>query len=282
MSRTAIGCFARLTFKEAVRRKIVLAAMFLGVAFLVVYGLGLHFIHQDLIRDGDNQNVLICNQIYNFLLLSGLYVVNFLLAIMTVLTSVDTIAGEIDSGTIHALAAKPVRRWEIVIGKWLGYVVMLGLYLLMMSGGITGLTAAITGYKLPNVLNGLALIGLNGMLLLNVTLLGGTQLSTLANGVLVFAGFGVAFVGGWVEQIGSFVGSPAAVNVGIVSSLLLPSEALWKRAAYEMRSLIVDAVGFSPFTSTTSVPSSGMIIYAVLYALIALVLAVWNFGRRDL
>ena len=65
---------------------------------------------------------------------------------------------------------------------------------------------------------------LNGVLMLNVTLLGGTRFSTLANGVLVFAAFGVAFVGGWIEQIGSFLNSEAAVNVGIVSSLLLVSK----------------------------------------------------------
>jgi ABC-type transport system involved in multi-copper enzyme maturation permease subunit len=273
---------ARLTFVEAARRKIVLAALLLGLVFLIVYGLGLYFIHGEMVRAGDQASPLVRNQLYNLLLLSGLYVVNFLFAVMAVLTSVDTVAGEIASGTIHALAAKPVRRWEILVGKWLGFAAMLTLYMALMAGGVTALAAALIGYRAPNTLRGLALIWLNGMLLLNVTLLGGTQLSTLANGVLVFAGFGVAFVGGWVEQIGSFLNSPAAVNVGIVSSLLMPSEALWKRAAFEMRSSIVDAIGFSPFTSTTSVPSPLMIVYAVCYAAVALALAVWCFGRRDL
>jgi ABC-type transport system involved in multi-copper enzyme maturation permease subunit len=279
---SGVWIIARLTLKEAVRRKIVLGALLLGVAFLVVYGLGLHFIRADLERGPGRQSVLLRNQLYNFALLSGLYVVNFLFAVMAVLTSVDTVAGEITSGTIQALAAKPVRRWEILLGKWLGFVVMLTLYLLLMAGGVTALAETITGYRAPNVARGLALIWLNGTLLLNITLLGGTQLSTLANGVLVFATFGVAFVGGWVEQIGSFLESDAAVKVGIISSLLMPSEALWKRAAYEMRSLVVDAVGFSPFTSAASVPSPAMILYAVGYALLGLALALWRFQRRDL
>lgn len=74
---------------------------------------------------------------------------------------------------------------------------MLTLYLAIMAGGVAGLVPAITGYQPANVPRGLLLIWLNGILLLNVTLLGGTQLSTLANGVLVFAAFGVAFVGGF-------------------------------------------------------------------------------------
>ena len=111
-------------------------------------------------------------------------------------------------------------------------------------------TGSVTGTK-PR-------IRLNGMLLLSASLLSGTRLSTLANGVVVFAVYGIASVGGWVEQIGSFLESSAAVNVGIVSSLFLPSEALWKRAAFEMRSPVVDVFGFSPFTSGTSVPSGLM------------------------
>ena len=70
--------------------------------------------------------------------------------------------------------------------------------------------------------------------------------------------------------------------MGIVSSLLMPTEALWRRAAYEMRSLMVDAIGFSPFTSGSSVPSTLMIVYAGAYAITALMLAVRRFERQDL
>ena len=272
----------KLTLREAARRKILLAALALGVIFLAVYGIGLEFMQRDLARTGERLNPLISNQIFNFMLLAGLYVVNFLFGAMTVLTSVDTIAGEISSGTVQALVSKPVRRWEILLGKWLGFVVMMTLYFTLMAGGVIVIVGTVTGYQAPNVIRGLVLIWLNGMLLLSVSLLGGTRLSTLANGVLVFAAYGVAFIGGWIEQIGSFLKSATAVNVGIVSSLLLPSEALWKRAAYEMRSPVVDMLGFSPFTSGSSVPSALMVGYAVVYGLVALGLAIWSFRERDL
>ncbi len=277
----ATWVLARLTFKEALRRKIVLAALGLGMVFLAVYGAGLYFIKEDLENTNTTQPIIL-NQMFNFLGLSGMYVVNFLYIVMTVLTSVDTIAGEIASGTVHTLAAKPVRRWHILLGKWLGFVAMMTGYLAVMAGGVALLTAQITDYTLPNLWRGLALIWLNGVLVLNVSLLGGARLSTLANGVLVFAAFGVSFVGGWVEQIGAFAQSRAAINVGVISSLLLPTEALWKRAAYEMRSLLASAVGFTPFTTPNSVPSAAMMGYAVLYAIVTLALALWSFNRRDL
>jgi len=272
---------ARLTFREAGRRKILLAALVLGLIYLAIYAVGFYYVDQETTRSQFGPGLLELNQIRNFLFMAGLYVVNFLTAMMAVLTSVDTLSGEIASGTIHTLVSKPVQRWEIVFGKWLGFAGMLTLYLLLMAGGTVVLVYIISGYLAPNVLRGLGLLWVNAVLLLGVSLAGGAILSTLANGVLVFGLFGIAFIGGWIEQIGSFIQNQTAVNVGIISSLIIPSEALWKRAAFEMQSPLVAALGFSPFTAA-SMPSLLMVIYGMVYAVLALLLAISLFNRRDL
>jgi Cu-processing system permease protein len=276
---------ARLSFREASRRKILLAALLLGLLFLGVYGLGFHLIMVEVEKEVGSMRVLELNQIRNFLLMAGMYVVNFLTAMMTVLTSVDTLSGEIGSGTIHTLVAKPVRRWEIVLGKWLGFAGMISLYLLLMGGGVMGLVFLRSGYIAPHPLSALALMWLNALVLLSVSILGGAYLSTLANGVLVFGLYGVAFIGGWIEQIGSFftnqAASQIAINIGIITSLIIPSEALWKRAAHDLQSPLVSALGISPFT-TRSYPSTAMVIYAILFMLVAFALAVRRFSQRDL
>ncbi|HZD58006.1 MAG TPA: ABC transporter permease [Anaerolineales bacterium] len=277
----AVFTIARLTFREALRRRILLAALLLGLAFLAVYGIGFHYVNQELTRSRSGPDILQSNEIRNFLFMAGLYAVNFLTIMMTVLTSVVTISGEISSGTIHTLVAKPLRRWEIISGKWLGFAVMLTLYLVLMAGGVTLLVYLLSGYRAPNVPKGLAMIWLNALLLLSVSLMGGAFLSTLANGVLVFGLYGIAFLGGWIEQFGAMVQNQTAVNIGVISSLIIPSEALWKRAAFEMQSPMVRALGFSPFSSP-SVPSPVMIWYAVLYTLLALTLAIRLFSKRDL
>ena len=271
---------ARLTFREAARRKILLAAVALGVIFLVVYAIGFYYVNKDLSTSG-NAGLIERSEIRNFFMMAGLYVVNFLCVMMAVLTSVDTLSGEIASGTIHTLLAKPVQRWEIVVGKALGFSGMLTLYVLLMGGGVVAVVYLFGGYQAPNVLRGLSLMWLNVILLLNVSLLGGATLSTLANGVLVFGMYGIAFLGGWIEQVGSLVQNQTAVNIGIISSLIIPSEAIWRRAAYEMQSPLVQALGFSPFSSG-SVPSLFMIAYAIVYAATALLLAIRQFRRRDL
>lgn len=272
---------ARLTFFEAARRKILLAALVLSLLFLLVYGIGFNYIHLEMEAESGGR-FLLMQEIHNFLTLAGLYAVNFLTIMMTGLTSVDTISGEINTGTIQSLVTKPIRRREVILGKWLGFLFMLTLYVLLMAGGVQGIVYGIGDYVVPGYWRGLGLIWLNGALMLSVSFVGGTMLSTLANGVLVFGLFGVAFVGGWIEQIGALINNEAAVHIGILSSLLLPGEALWKRAAFEMSSPIVTTMGFSPFTTGQSVPSPMMIAYAAGYAVVMLLWAIRAFSRRDL
>jgi Cu-processing system permease protein len=162
---------------------------------------------------------------------------------------------------------------------------MLTLYLLLMGGGVLLLIWALTGYYPQHPEIALLLMLLNAFLLLSVSLLGGASFSTLTNGVLVFGLYGVAFIGGWLEQIGTMLPDPTAghtlVNIGIITSLIMPSEALWRRAAYAVQSPLVAALGFSPFTSR-SVPSPLMIFYAAAYLVFAFFLAVRRFQQRDL
>src|SRR6266496_939363 len=248
-----------LTFHEARRRKMVLAALVMGGLFLLLYGLGVVLIDRNLQEHQISAIQLRFN--YNILLIAGLYVVHFLTVMLAIFASVDTIAGEIASHTIQTLVTKPVRRWQIVLGKWLGYAAMLLIYLGLLGGGIL-------------------LLMLEALVLLSLSMLGGTRLSTLTNGVLLFMLYGVAFIGAWVEQIGALLQSHAAVNIGIVTSLLMPVEALWRRASYLMQPPILSGIP-TPF-SGISPPSQAMVIYAALYAAAALGLAMRVFSRRDL
>lgn len=276
-----VSIITRLTFREASRRWVMWVALFLGILFLVVYSVGLNEIEKDISRQSGSLNALMAEEFHNFILMAGLYVVNFMTIMMAVLTSVDTVSGEINSGTIQTLVSKPVRRWEILMGKWVGLVGMLTIYYLLMAGGVLLFVYLRTGYMPAHALRALGLLWMNISVMLGVSFLGGSLFSTLANGVLVFGLYGIAFIGGWIEQFGAFLNNQAAVNIGVVCSLLLPSEALWKRASFEIQSPLVAAIGVSPFSSL-SVPSTLMILYSVLYAVGFLGLAIWNFSRRDL
>jgi Cu-processing system permease protein len=276
---------ARLTFLEAVRRRIALAAFVLGLAFLILYGIGFHFIFTESKLNDPNSPIsqAVSNQAFNFLANAGMYAVNFLALAMGALVSADTLAGEINSGTVQALVTKPVRRADIVLGKWLGFAGLLAIYIVLMTGGVLSNVYFQSGYRVPNIWQGMSLMYLECVLMMTLTLACSSRISTLATGGVVFGMYGLAFIGGWVEQIGSLLHNQAAINIGILSSLLMPTEALFRRAAFEMTSPVSQALGFSFGPSfVVSVPSPAMIVYGALYLAAMLALAVRQFTRRDL
>ncbi len=274
-----IGLIASVTFREAARKKLLLFALLAGMAFLALFATAVHF--QVAAWQQQHLPLFARAQLMNGMLLMGLYAVNMLVVVMTVLVSVDTLSGEIASGTIQAIATKPVRRAELILGKWFGFAGMLTLYILLMALGVNAVTQVMAGVVVRHLAQGLALIWMESLLLLAVTFLFGTFCSTLTSGVAVLGLHGLAFLGGWVEQAGAVTRTPKAVLLGIVTSVIMPSEALWRRAAYAMQSPLATSFNISPF-GAASVPSPLMVVYAGLYTGLFLLASLWRFSRRDL
>lgn len=271
---------SRLTLHEAQRRRLLWVALIMGVVFLTVFGIAFHYIRADLLRfpPGERQE----HFVYALLLTAGLYATNLLVTIVTVLISVTTLSGEIESHVIDAIVTKPMPRWQIVAGKWLAYALMATLYLLFLTGGLMLIVYLQSGYHFENLGQGLLMMTMAALLMLTLSIAGGTRLSTLANGVMTFMFFAIAFLGGFVEQIGSLFRNEAAVNIGIITSLLMPADSLWKKAlAYFQPSEFNNSINAGPF-AVTAEPSDLMIVYAIGYMIVLLGLALWSFSRRDL
>jgi Cu-processing system permease protein len=131
-----------------------------------------------------------------------------------------------------------------------------------------------------------ALMALASVVLLTLGLFGSTQLPTLANGVVVFSLFGLAWLAGIIEFVGNVLSNQAMVNLGIAVSLLVPSDALWRAASYYLQSPAVLALagpagGGIPFASNTP-PSVPFVVWTLLYPLVFLLAAIFTFSRRDL
>jgi len=283
---SAIAIISRLTFREAIRRRIMLAGLVLGLAFVVLYSIGTHFIFGQIAKDTAVNmpsqmaaDIMIAESTNTFMMM-GLYAATFLSIAMAALLGADTLAGEINSGTIQTIATIPIRRADIVLGKWLGFAELLGLYVLLLCGGIVLSTFIQSGHLPQNLLIGLGLIYTEAILIMTITLMLSAAFPALATGGIVFGLYGLAFIGGWVEQFGAVFQNDTAIKIGITTSLIIPSESLWRRAAFEMQTALTGTFG-SPFT-TTSVPSPLMLGYTFLYMMVVLVIAVRIFQARDL
>jgi ABC-type transport system involved in multi-copper enzyme maturation permease subunit len=270
---------AGVTFREAARRRILWTALGAAALLLVIFAVALRL--QVLEFQGRPMSPFVRYQVESGMLMVGLYTCDLLAVVMTILTSIDTIAGEITSRTVQAIATKPIARWQILSGKFVGFVAMIIAFVALTFCGTIAVAYAATGVLPEHALRGFGLMSGECVLVLAVTFYLGTRFTTLTVGVLALGLQGVAFMGGWLEQVSGFSQSQHIVTLGVITSLVMPSESLWRRAAFEMQTPLAGSLSFSPFANV-SIPSSIALAYAGFFTACVFGAALWRLSRRDL
>ena len=280
-------CVARFTLQEAASRRIILAGLLLSVAFVALFALGFWFAYDKAVEvSGSGASRTLPGVASALLTVMGLYAVSFLSCFLALFLSVGAISGEVDSGTILAILARPVRRVEFVVGRWLAYAILMSAYVVLMVGLLLSVAKVVAGYEVADAPPAVGLMVLQALVLLTLSLLGSARLPTLANGVVVFSLFGLAWLGGIIEYIGNLLRNDPMTNLGIVVSLLVPSDALWRGASFFLQAPALRAIGNAanggiPFLGTTP-PTTAMVAWSLGYVAVALLGSILVFGRRDL
>jgi len=278
-----IFVIAKITLQEGVRKKAVLGGALLAAAFLTLYGLGMYFVMRDLnvperFVDPDVFRDAVSGQ----LLAAALNVAGMLTALVAIFTSAGAIATEVEQNTFHAIIPKPLMRWQVLVGKCCGLGAMSATFAIVITVALLVLTWLFAGFYSWSGLQSALLLGLLGVLLSCVTVCASTLLSTLTAGVTVIMLYGLALVGGMVEQLGMLLDNQVMQNIGIISSLLLPSDALWRMAAQRLNvQELAILAGGGPFVGSSQ-PTAFMFIWALAYISVAVLIGVRVFARKDL
>src|SRR5918993_3507827 len=121
----------RHTFKEAAVQPIYSLLIALGAAILLIFGqLPFFTLGEDTVMYKD----------------VGLDIVLLLVLIATLFATSKSIYDEIEDRTMLTLMSKPVKKWEVLIGKYLGIVLAAGLAVLIL--GVTLVLS--TWWRIPN------------------------------------------------------------------------------------------------------------------------------------
>ena len=280
---------ARLTVQEASRRKLLLALLVLTLIVVGVSAWGFHYIPITTRRDGTllphDQVLLISSQ----LLILVTFMFSGVLALSAAVVAGPLISSEVESGILLSMLARPVRRSEVVIGKWLGLAILIVVY----AGGAGLLEMAAvdwaTGYMPPHPLDLLLYVAAEGMVLLSLGLCLSTRLSGITGGVIALGGWLVAWMAGVAGDIGIGLDNQPLQNVGIVSHLLLPSDGLWRGAIYAMEPdsflAILRAAGTTaranPFAQSDP-PATSYLLWVALWFGLMLALSIWSFRKREI
>jgi ABC-type transport system involved in multi-copper enzyme maturation permease subunit len=114
----AIAAIAANTFREAVRDRMLY--LFVGFAVVLLVGSKLF----GMLTVGDQTKIIKD---------LGLVSIEFFSMLIAVMMGLLLISREVDSRTVFNILAKPVRRWQFLLGKYLGLVAVVAVNLALMT-----------------------------------------------------------------------------------------------------------------------------------------------------
>jgi ABC-type transport system involved in multi-copper enzyme maturation permease subunit len=279
---------AAASLKEALRKKILILVAALTFVYLTLFGLITHFAVQDLVRQGALNTVNALDVASNIVSFLGFYFSSMLVAFLTIMISVGSISSEVESGVIHSIITRPIKRASYVLGKYLGLGVLAVSYSIFLFAAIISIC---TIFKLPivntiepiKIIKGFLFFTLEPIAILSLSIFGSAAFKTLSNGIFVISIYILGLIGGVMEVIGSMLQNQSLVKLGIISSLISPFDIIYR----QMLSSMFEGIAIrNPFmmvggmTSTT--PSIWMLIYIVSYIPVLVILAIRKFRFKDI
>lgn len=282
---------AKLAFKEILYKRIFLITILMTVAFLLFYAVGIHFAAKETAENLAGIDAAIQKNFFATQLLGvGLYFSSFITALLAILSSVGSVANEIDSHQIDTWLARPLPRRSVIIGKFIGLSGLLIGYAVFLFSGVVLINQFVGGGMLAVDLSflqftkALGLFVIQPVILVAVALLLSSVTTTINGGIVLIILYGIGFIGGFIEQLGALMEKASLINFGIISSLIFPIDSLFRRMTIGLFDTADDPLSFASqgmFGSVSS-PSDAMLIYTFLYGALGLWLAIRKFSARDL
>ena len=275
---------AGLTLREASRRRVIWALVALTVVLLALSAWGfskLVGLNSDLGTMTSGEARLVASILLNLIMFG----MSLIAAIGTAFLAGPTLAGEVESGQALAILARPVRRSQVLLGKWLGLVSFGCGYVLLAGLAQFLVVRATVGYWPPDPVAGLALLAGETIVLLTLALLLSSVVSPMASGIVAVGLFGATWVAGIVGALGGALGNAGVERVGTVSRILLPTDGLWRGAMHSFQdpsALLQMGPGQQGFPFLSAAPlTATYIVWAVLWIAVIWGLTALSFQRRD-
>jgi ABC-type transport system involved in multi-copper enzyme maturation permease subunit len=279
--------FAGLTLRELMRRRLVAAVALLTVVIVAFTAWGLHRLATAIVDGAPISDPAVRGTAAGIVILLA-FLFSFVVALGAALVGAPAMGESIASGEILAVLARPVRRAEVVLGRWLGTLAALTLYV-ATAGGLELLVVHLTtGYVPPHALTALAYLAGVAAVVTTASIALATRIPALAAGIVSALLFGLAWIGGIVESIGLALGNQRLADAGTLVSLVFPSDALWRGALFALQPAVFTAVAantnangnVNPFT-VTSPPPVALLAWAAGWIAVVLLAGIIAFRTRD-
>jgi ABC-type transport system involved in multi-copper enzyme maturation permease subunit len=256
MNFRAIGAIASTTFKGFARDKIfygvlVIAALVISFSFLI--------------------STLTFVETRKILLDFGFTAVSFSGIAVAIFVGVSAVAKEIENRTIYSVLTKPISRWEYLLGKFLGCVLVLIVVHITISAILAGvLLTAGEGFP-AGLLPCFFLMLLESTIILSVAILFSVNSDSFLSGCFSFAFFLIGRSNASLQTLSAKAGSSFLKTVFKGIYWLSPN-----LERYNLR----DVVAYGKPYPQEMLPWGAL--YCGIYIILALALSSWRFRQRDL
>lgn len=284
---------AKLTIKEIMIKRVFTIIFVLSALFLLFYGLGTHYAAKEWASshassspmDLINPNAFIATQLFGM----GLYFSAFIVSLLAIFSSVGGVSKEIESRQIDPILSRPLTRGSFIWGRFIGLALLLVGYAILLFSGVAFINQYFGGVLSISItsiqfIQALGLFIIQPIILVSLSLCLSTRISTLNSGIIMVMLYVLTMIGGFIEQIGGMVESKVMVNIGIVTSLVFPMDSVFRKMIICLFDAADNPISMAAqgIFGSVSIPSNLMIIYAAIYGLLALAVAVRSFAKRDL
>jgi ABC-type transport system involved in multi-copper enzyme maturation permease subunit len=281
---SAIWTIASLTVREAVRRRLVAAFGVISVALVGLSGWGFYRLSHGTAFTSGETNLALPEAVVLFM-----FMFSFVIALSASTIASLAVSSEIESGVLQAVVARPIRRSDVMLGKWLGLAGLLAAYTTVVSALLVGVVYWTSGFVAPDPAAAAAFVFAEGLVLLTLVLLLSTRLSALAAGVIGVALFGVAWLAGVVGTLGAAFNIHAMHTASVIGQYVLPTDGLWHGAMYylEPTSFVAQQFAESPVAQgdpflALAAPAWSYLTWAGIWLVLVLMLGLISFERREL
>jgi ABC-type transport system involved in multi-copper enzyme maturation permease subunit len=279
---------AALTLREIVRRRIVWVLLILAVVSVVLVGIGVQRLVTFAREDGVAELEIRIGVSQVLIMIAFMF--SFVLAMSAAFLAAPAIASDVETGTVLAMLARPIRRADLVVGRWLGLSIAVAIYAVV--SGLLAIAAVnlVSGHLPPSPFLAVAYLAWQAITVLTLALALGTRLPAIAAGAITVVVFGLGWFVGVLGSIAIVFNAEPLARAADALGVVLPTDGLWRGVIYGLEPPLVTMLASgssarglqaSPFFSVSPPPLT-FVVWSVVWVALVVVVGVLLFRRREL
>jgi ABC-type transport system involved in multi-copper enzyme maturation permease subunit len=279
---------ARLTLQEAASRKLIRVLVVLVLASVGLTAWGLDALLDSARADGVPEIAIQVVGVWPVLAITA-FMFSFILAMTAGFLAAPAVAGDIESGIAQAMLARPIRRADVIVGRWIGLAVVISGYAVVSGLLEIAVVTAIAGVGPPHPFLAVGYLAFEALLMLTLALLLSTRLSAVAAGAITVVAFGLTWIAGVIATVARALESDGVAAALELSRVLVPVDALWQGVRWGLQPPIATLLASGEFGPgmeanpffAPSPPPPIAVVGATVWVVVVLALAVASFERRE-